>query len=166
MIPTKISGFTIRYATISDTHLILDYIKKQAIFEDELHEVSATEDTLKKSLFENSSAEVIIGEYNSQPVGFALFHSSFSTYLGKAGIHLVDLYIDKEFRSQGFGKTILSYLAYLTQKRKLGRLEWWCHDWNHEAIQHYKNWGAQMVPEIRTYRMVGKTLKDFSEYFS
>lgn len=162
MIETKIQGFTLRYAESSDIKLILEYIIKQAIFEDEPHEVIATEEILRKSLFENPcSAKVLLPEYHNQSIGFALFHDSFSTRLGTSGIHLVDLYIDEEFRGRGFGKITLAYLGELAINQGPGRLEWWCHSWNKEAMQHYKNWGAKIVPEMHIYRLEGKRLEDF-----
>jgi GNAT superfamily N-acetyltransferase len=162
IIETKIGKYKLRFAERRDVPLILTFIKELASYEDELHEVVATEEVLMKSLFERKAAEVIIGEYEGKPVGFALFHQNFSTFLGVPGIHLVDLYIIPEMRGKGFGKIILSYLAKLTVERNCGRVEWWCHDWNEPAIQFYKKLGAFPLNELRIYRLCGDALNNFS----
>ncbi|WP_053955344.1 GNAT family N-acetyltransferase [Inediibacterium massiliense] len=158
-VATKLNGFTIRFATKEDAGLILKFIKELADYEGEL---TATEEDLRHSIFERDAAEVIIGEYHEEPVGFALFHQNFSTFLGRPGLHLVDLYIIPSMRGKGFGTMILSYLAKLTVKRDRGRLEWWCHDWNDPAIEIYKNLGAFPLDNIRVYRLFEDKLIQFS----
>lgn len=164
-IETSNENFKLRFAEKSDTALILWFIKELAIYEDELSNVTATEEVLMNSLFQRNSAEVIIGEYEGKPIGFALFHHNFSTFLGKPGIHLVDLFIIPEMRGQGFGKTILSYLAKLTLERDCGRLEWWCHDWNESAIKFYKKLGAFPLEVLTTYRLCGDALVKMGRYY-
>jgi len=165
MIETRIHDFYIRYAEEHDVPLILQYIRDLAAYEDELDQVTATEEILKQSLFVNQDAEVILGVYKGATVGFALFHKNFSTFLGKAGINLVDLYIEPEMRNKGFGKAMLSYLADLTVERNCGRLEWWVHDWNEPAIGRYKKWGAFPIDNIRVYRLCEDNLQNFSAFY-
>lgn len=165
LIMTSNENLKLRYAERKDTALILWFIKELAAYEEELDQVTATEEVLEKSLFEENSAEVIIAEYEEKPVGFALFHQNFSTFLGRPGIHLVDLYVIPEMRGKGFGKIILSYLANLTVERKSGRLEWWVHDWNISAERFYKNLGAFPLEELKIYRLCGEALKSFSHEY-
>ena len=162
---TRNKSFSIRYAERKDAPLILWFIKEMASYEGEAHCVTATEEILLNSLFERKAAEVIIGEYDGKPVSFALFHNTFSNYLGKPGIHIVDLYIIPEVRGKGLGKIMLSYLAKLAVQRDCGRLEWWCHNWNASAISFYKKQGAVPLEELKTYRLTGKALESFSEEF-
>jgi len=164
-IDTEIQGFRLRFAEKDDSQIILKFIRDLATYENELEQVTATEEILNHSIFECNGAEVIIGEYNDKPIGFALFHQSFSTFLGKPGINLVDLYIEPDMRGKGFGKKILSYLAKLTEERNCGRLEWWCHDWNAPAIRLYKKWGAFPIDNIRVYRLCDNALTEFSQEF-
>ncbi len=162
-VETKIDNFRIRYAEKKDAQLIVDYIRDLAEFEGELEYVKVTKEILEENLFDKQEATVILGEYFNKPVGFALFHYTFSTFLGKRGIGLVDLYIEPEMRNRGFGKTMLSYLAKLTVENDCGRLEWWCHDWNDKAIKRYKKWGAVPIDNIRVYRMHENGLTEFAE---
>ncbi len=162
-INTPQPGFTIRFAEKQDAELITDYIRALAAFEDELKFVSVTPELLEHNVFEAKHAEVLIGEFEGKPVGFALFHATFSTFLGKPGIGLVDLYIEPHVRGRGFGKAMLAYLAKLTVERNCGRLEWWCHDWNAHAIKLYKGWGAYPIDNIRVYRLCDQALLDFAK---
>ena len=165
LIETRICNFFIKYAEEKDSSLILKYIKDLATYENELDQVTATEDILRQSLFIDKDAEAIIGVYKSEAVGFALFHKSFSTFLGKPGINLVDLFIEPEMRGKGFGKAMLSYLADLTVERNFGRLEWWVHDWNEDAIKRYRGWGAFSIDNIRVYRLCEGNLHKFSKFY-
>jgi GNAT superfamily N-acetyltransferase len=162
---TNITDFSIRFAEKKDASLIVKYIRDLATYENELEDVYVTTETLEKYMFDNNGAEALIGMYNGNPVGFALFHYSFSTFLGRPGIALVDLYIEPDFRGNGFGKAMLSYLAQLTVKRDCGRLEWWCHDWNKPAIERYLNWGANPEKNIRVYRLTNQVLFDFAKEY-
>ncbi len=162
-IQNDIPCFTIRFATSDDSDLIVEYIRKLACFEGELDFVSVTGSNLKTYLFEKKGAEVIIGKYEDKPVGFALFHQTFSTFLGKPGIGLVDLYIETAMRNRGFGKAMLAFLAKLTIDRDCGRLEWWCHDWNEHAINLYRSWGALPLNNIRVYRLADTALASFAK---
>lgn len=164
-VKTNIEGFNIRFADKKDAGLIVKYIRELASYENELDEVSATPELLEKYMFDENGAEALIGEYHEEPVGFAFFHRSFSTFLGKPGLALVDLYIGPEVRGKGFGKAMLSCLADIAKERECSRLEWWVHDWNEPTINHYINWGARIVKDIRIYRMCGDTLSNFSQEY-
>ncbi|HYE67628.1 MAG TPA: GNAT family N-acetyltransferase [Anaerovoracaceae bacterium] len=155
------SGFLIRPAERKDAALIAKYIRELATFENELDQVTVTAENLETNMFEQNGAQAIIGELHGTPVGFAFFHQSFSTFLGKKGITLVDLYIEPEVRNRGFGKSMMAYLAALAREQDCGRLEWWCHDWNAPAIALYKKWGAFPIDNIRVYRLCGTALSQF-----
>lgn len=154
----------IRFATKEDTPLILQFIKELAEYEQLLHEVVATEEILNDSLFgPHAHAEVLIGSLNQKPVSFALFFHNFSTFLGKPGLYLEDLYVQPQARSKGVGKQMLSYLAQLAIDRNCGRLEWWVLDWNKPAIAFYKSIGAKAMDEWTVYRVTGEALEDLSK---
>ena len=161
-IVTGIEGFTLRYAERKDTAVILAFIKELAVYENEIDQVTATEEVLGRSLFDQKKAEVILGEYEGKVVGFALFHYDFSTFLGQHGLHLVDLYIEPEMRGKGFGRTILAYLAKLAVEQDCGRFEWWVHDWNEPAIKFYKDIGAFPLELLRIYRLCAEPLRNFA----
>ena len=165
-IETKIEGFTIRFAEERDTELILKFIRGLAEYEKLSHEVVATEDILRESLFEQKAGEVIIGEYNKEPVGFALFFHNFSTFLGRPGLYLEDLFIIPEMRGKGFGKTMLAFLAKIAVDRNCGRFEWWCLDWNEPSVEFYKGIGAVPMEEWTTFRLTGEGLQDLAGEFA
>ena len=125
----------------------------------------ATEEILMDSIFVRKACEVIIGEYDGEPVGFALFFHNFSTFLGRPGIYLEDLYIRPEMRGRGFGKTLLAFLAKLAKERNCGRFEWWCIDWNEPSINFYKSIGAIPMDEWTVYRVTGQALEDLAKEF-
>ncbi len=156
--------FQIKFATIEDVPLILTFIKELADYEKLLHEVVATEDTLRNTLFGASScAEVVIGYYDDMPISFALFFHNFSTFLGKSGIYLEDLYVKPAMRGNGFGKKMLAFLAQLAKERNCGRLEWWVLDWNEEAITFYKRIGAKPMDGWTVYRVDGDALENLAQ---
>lgn len=165
LIPTKNEHFKIRFAEEKDVKLILDFIKELADYEKLLHEVVATEEILMDSLFVRKSAEVIIGEHDGKPVGFALFFHNFSTFLGRPGIYLEDLYVRPEMRGKGYGKILLSFLAKLAIERNCGRFEWWCIDWNEPSINFYKSIGAVPMDEWTVYRVHNQALIDLANEF-
>ncbi|WP_312907654.1 GNAT family N-acetyltransferase [Tissierella praeacuta] len=165
LIPTKNEHFKIRFAEEKDVELILDFIKELADYEKLLHEVVATEETLMDSLFVRKSAEVIIGEHDGKPVGFALFFHNFSTFLGRPGIYLEDLYVRPEMRGKGYGKILLFFLAKLAIERNCGRFEWWCIDWNEPSINFYKSIGAVPMDEWTVYRVHNQALIDLANEF-
>jgi len=154
----------LRVATAADVRLILAFIRQLAEYEKLAHEMVADEATLRESLFgQRQVAEVIIAEYDSQPVGFALFFHNFSTFLGKPGIYLEDLFVCPEFRGKGIGKQLLAHLAQLARDRNCGRLEWWVLDWNEPAIEFYRNLGAESMDVWTVFRMDGQALMELAE---
>ena len=166
LIPTRIKGFTIRQALEKDTPLILWFIKELAVYEKLENDVVATEEMIREHLFRASpKAEVIIGEYKGNPVGFALYFHNFSTFLGRPGIYLEDLYVIPEERGKGFGKSLLAYLAKLARDRDCGRLEWAVLDWNEPSIKFYESIGARLMKEWILNRMQGDELARLAEEF-
>ncbi len=147
-----------RYATETDAALILEFIKGLAEYEKMLDEVIATEDLLKEWIFEKKKAEVIFALEDGIEVGFALFFHNFSTFLGRAGIYLEDLFVKPEYRGKGYGKGLLKKLAQIAKERGCGRLEWWCLDWNKSSIDFYLSLGAEPMDEWTTYRVTGENL--------
>lgn len=147
-----------RYAQREDIPLILQFIKELADYEKMLDEVVADEKTLEEWLFERKKAEVIFAVVEGEEVGFALFFHNFSTFLGRAGLYLEDLYVKPEHRGNGYGKAILQKLAAIAVERKCGRLEWWCLDWNKPSIDFYRSLGAEPMSDWTVYRIAGDTL--------
>ncbi len=152
-----------RYAERKDTALILQFIKELADYENMLNEVVADEDTLEEWIFDKQKAEVIFLLENGKEVGFALFFHNFSTFLGRAGIYLEDLYVQPEYRGKGYGKAILKKLAAIAVERGCGRLEWWCLDWNKPSIDFYLSLEAEPMSDWTVYRIDGDTLKRLAE---
>lgn len=158
--------FTIKPATVTDVPLILSFIKKLAEYEQLAHQVVATEEILRESLFgARPYAEVVLGYYKAEPVGFALFFHNFSTFLGQPGIYLEDLFVDEAQRGKGFGKALLVYLAKLALERGGGRLEWWVLDWNEPSINFYKSLGAVPMDEWTVFRVTGAALHKLAQQY-
>lgn len=153
---------TIRFATEADIPQILSFIKGLAEYEHMLDKVIATEDALHEWIFVRQKAEVLIAEAAGRPVGFALFFHNFSTFLGRAGIYLEDLYVLPEARGQGIGKAFLQRLAQIVVERGCGRLEWWCLDWNKPSIDFYLSLGAEPMSDWTVYRIAGDTLHELA----
>ncbi|MDF2543297.1 MAG: GCN5-related N-acetyltransferase [Herbinix sp.] len=143
----------LRFATEQDVPSILEFIKGLAEYEKMADQVIATEEILQDSLFVRKAAEVIIAEYQSVPAAFALFFHNFSTFLGKPGIYLEDIYVKPEFRDKGIGSKMISYLAKLAVERNCDRLEWVCLDWNEPSIRFYKQIGAIPMDDWTIYRV-------------
>ena len=153
------SELKIRFAEEKDVPLILGFIKELADYEKCLDQVVATEEVLRESLFgDRRNAEVILAYWQNQPVGFALFFHNFSTFLGRPGLYLEDLYIVPEARGKGFGKTMMIYLAKLAKERNCGRFEWWVLDWNAPALEFYRSLGAIPMSEWTVQRLTGEAL--------
>lgn len=149
---------TFRYATENDVSLILQFIQALADYEKMSDQVVATESLLKEWIFEKQKAEVLFAVAENKEVGFALFFHNFSTFLGKAGIYLEDLFVLPEYRGKGYGKAILKKLASITLERGCGRLEWSCLNWNQPSIDFYLSLGAEPMSDWTVYRITGDTL--------
>ena len=152
-----------RAARRADVPLILGMIRALAEYEQLLSEVVATESVLEEWLFDKKKAEVLFPMLEGKEIGFALYFHNFSTFLGRAGLYLEDLYIQPEYRGRGYGRKVLQKLAQIAVERGCGRLEWWCLDWNAPSIAFYKNLGAQPMDEWTVYRLTGDTLRDLAE---
>lgn len=148
-----------RQAEPADAGKILFFIKQLAAYEKMSDEVIATEELLQEWIFEKKKAEVIFALEGEKEVGFALFFHNFSTFLGRAGIYLEDLFVLEEYRGKGYGKGLLQELARIAVERGCGRLEWSCLDWNQPSIDFYKSLGAVPMDEWTVYRVTGETLK-------
>ena len=152
---------TFRMAVPGDEHTILDIILELARYEKLEHEVVATPELLREWLFEKEKAEVLLAEVDGIVVGSALFFYNFSTFLGRAGIYLEDLFVRPEYRGRGYGKALLQKLASITVERGCGRLEWSCLDWNQPSIDFYtKRMHAVPMDGWTVYRLTGETLKE------
>ena len=155
--------FKIRPAKADEAGLVLDFIKKLAAYEKCADEVVADEATIYNSLFVERSAEVVFAEEDGIVVGFALFFHNFSTFVGRKGLYLEDLFVLPEKRGRGYGKALLKYLANLAVERNCGRMEWICLDWNKPAWEVYRSIGAVPMDEWTVQRLDEKALKLFAE---
>lgn len=156
----KAKDMNVRIAERKDVPLILDFIKELAVYEKMLDEVVATPEILEEWLFNKQKAEVIFALDEGKEVGFALFFHNFSTFLGRSGLYLEDLYVKPEFRGKGYGKGLLTELAKIAVERGCGRFEWVCLDWNQPSIDFYKKMGAVPMSDWTIYRIAGQTLSD------
>lgn len=157
------SEIIIKVANENDVPLILSLIKELAEYEKLTHEVVATEEMLRETLFgPKSNIEALVGYLDDKPVGFALYFHNFSTFLGRRGIYLEDLYVKPEARGNGLGQKILVHLARLAKERDCGRLEWSVLDWNTPAIEFYKKIGAKPMDEWTVYRVTGNALDELA----
>lgn len=155
--------YEFRFARPGDEGRILEFIRALAEYEKMLPEVVATEELLREWIFEKKKAEVLFAVAEGQEVGFALFFHNFSTFLGRAGIYLEDLFVLPEQRGRGYGKALLTELGRIAAERGCGRLEWWCLDWNRPSIDFYLSLGAEPMSDWTTYRIAGDTLKALAE---
>lgn len=146
--------FEIRTAREDEAGLVLEFIKKLATYEKMIDEVEADEAIIHDSLFVKHDAEVVFGCEDGVPVGFALFFHNFSTFVGRKGLYLEDLFVIPEKRGKGYGKALLLYLAKLAKERNCGRMEWVCLDWNKPSIEFYKSLGAKPMDEWTIYRLL------------
>ena len=152
-----------RFANENDLSLILEFIRELAEYEKMLDEVIANEELLDEWIFDKKIAEVIFVLENEKEVGFALFFHNFSTFLGKAGIYLEDLYVKPQYRGKGYGKALIKKLASIAVERGCGRLEWWCLDWNKPSIDFYLSLGAEPMSDWTVFRVAGSTLENLAE---
>ncbi len=159
----NIEGFHLRFAEEKDIKLIYDLIKELADYEKLTDRVTATREVLKESLFDRKVAEVIIAQLEGVPVGYAMYFYSFSSFIGKPGIYLEDIFIRPEYRGRGFGKALLSFLAELAAKRNCWGLEWTCLNWNEPSIRFYESIGAIHWEGWRIYRLMGNALHQLAD---
>ena len=158
------NNFEIRLAASDDVPSILAFIKSLAEFEYLSNEVTVTETDLQKSLFgPNPAAEVVIGFAEGEPAGFAVFFHNYSTFLGQRGMYLEDIFVNPEYRRKGLGKMLLVYVADIAVERECGRFEWSVLDWNEDAARFYKELGAEVMSDWRTFRMQGDALRRLSK---
>ena len=157
------SAVRFRQAGPEDAGVILQFIRALADYEHMSDQVVATPDLLKEWIFEKQKAEVLFAEVDGTAVGFALFFHNFSTFLGRAGIYLEDLFVLPEYRGRGYGKALLKKLAQIAVERGCGRLEWACLDWNRPSIDFYLSLGARPMDEWTVYRITGETLQNMAQ---
>ena len=161
---TVVAGFYIQPAVRADVPVIFSFIKKLADYERLSHEVVATEELLRESLFgRRRTAEVALGYFKRAPVAFVLFFHNYSTFVGRPGIYIEDLYVDEAFRGRGFGSALLRYVANLAVERYCGRLEWAVLDWNEPAINFYKKLGAVPMNQWTVFRVTDDELKKLAD---
>lgn len=154
--------FNIRFADVNDVSVILKFIKELAAYEKLEHEVTATEEILKEWIFEKKKCEVLIALEDDIEIGYALFFHNFSTFLGKAGIYLEDLYINPNYRGLGYGKKLLKEVAKIAADRGCGRLDWQCLDWNKSSIDFYLSLNAVEMSDWNSYRLSEDILRKFA----
>jgi len=153
----------IRLATEADVELLVKFIRALAEYEKLLDEVVATEEIVLESLFgEQPSAEALIGEWEGEPVAFAIYFENFSTFMGRSGLYLEDLFVKSEYRKRGLGKLMLKHLAKIAVERGCPRFEWIALDWNEPAIKFYERLGAKQLTDKRYFRMSGEPLKQLA----
>ena len=160
---TDTPRFQIKPATESDVPVIFSFIKKLAYYERLAHEVVATEPLLRQTLFgTRRTAEVAIGYLENEPVGFVLFFHNYSTFLGKPGLYIEDLFVAEAYRRRGYGRALLLHVARLAKERGCGRLEWSVLDWNQPAINFYRKLGAVPMSEWTVFRVTGSSLDELT----
>ena len=152
-IETKMKGLKFKIATEQDIPVILDFIKQIAIYEKMLDKVSATEESLKESIFDNNRAEALLIEFNNEVIGYIIYFFNFSTFVGREGLYLEDLYIKPESRGNGIGKKSFELLVNIAKENKCERLEWTCLDWNEPSLKFYKSIGAKQMNEWIIHRL-------------
>ncbi|MBQ2827135.1 MAG: GNAT family N-acetyltransferase [Clostridia bacterium] len=156
-------NFSIRAARRDEVSDILGFIRELAEYEKMLDLVVATPELLEKWIFDEKKAEVVFGEEGGVKVGFALYFHNFSTFLGRAGIYLEDLYVKPEYRGKGYGKALLRHLAKTAVERGCGRLDWSCLDWNTPSIEFYLSLGAEQLSDWTVYRLEGDSLHNMAK---
>ena len=153
----------IRFATKQDAGLVLAFIKDIAEYEKMSNQVVADEELIREWIFEKKKAEVIFAMEDGKEVGFALFFHNFSTFVGRAGLYLEDIFVKKEYRGRGHGKALMKELARIALERNCGRMEWVCLDWNKPSIDFYLSIGAQPMSEWTIYRLTGEHIQNLAK---
>ena len=154
----------VRFALPEDTLVILSFIRELAEYEKLLDQLVATEETLREWLFEKKKAEALIAELDGEPVGYALFFHNFSTFLGRAGMYLEDLYVRPSARKKGIGRGLLAAVARIAKERGCGRLEWSCLDWNKPSVDFYLSLGAQPMDGWTIFRLTGDGINKLANF--
>lgn len=157
------STFKIRKASMQDAPLIFDFIYQLAVYEKMESDVKTSPEELSKALFENQYAQVLIAEEETKPVGFALYFFNFSTFLGRPGLYLEDLFVDPAYRGKGYGKALLIELSRIAKSKNCGRMEWSVLKWNTPSIEFYKALGAKEMEEWSVYRLEENELKSLAQ---
>ncbi|TLG74221.1 GNAT family N-acetyltransferase [Culicoidibacter larvae] len=153
----------IREAVIDDSQLIVDYIKKLAIYEKMEDDAVATAEQIRKTVFEQKYAHVLIAECDNQPIGFVLYFFNYSTFAGSPGLYLEDLFLDEAYRGYGFGKQLMKKLARIALENGCSRFEWTCLDWNEPSLAFYRKIGAVAMDEWTVQRLDGEALRNLAE---
>jgi len=156
-------NLSFRFARPDECDVIFDLVRQLADYEQLLDEVVATPELFYEWVFEKKKAEVLFAEADGDIVGMALFFHNFSTFLGRAGLYLEDLFVKPQYRGRGYGTAILKKLAAIAVERGCGRLEWWCLDWNEPSKKFYTDLGAVPMDEWTTYRITGDTLTEMAK---
>jgi len=160
---SSLPDFDVRPATIDDVPLILSFINKLAQYEKLAHEVVATEESLRETLFNSPKpAEVAIGHFQNKPIGLVLFFHNYSTFLGRSGLYIEDLFVDESYRRRGLGAALLRYVARIAIERNCGRLEWSVLDWNKPAVDFYNRLGAMPMSGWTVFRLTGQSLANLA----
>lgn len=162
-IHTKIEELKLKKAELEDVNLILDLIKEIATYEKMLSEVVATEESLTKSLFENKEATVLLVEAAGTIIGYVIYFFNYSTFIGRKGFYLEDIYLKEEYRGRGYGKEIFKTMGSIAYEENCERMEWTCLNWNTPSINFYKSLGAVPMSEWTVYRLTGDKIKELSE---
>lgn len=162
-IQTSIYNLKLKRAKIEDTGLILDLIKEIATYEKMLDQVVATEESLKESIFNKKEAEVLLVELNKEVIGYVLYFFNYSTFIGRGGFYLEDIYIKEQYRKNGYGKAIFKVLGKIAYENGCERMEWACLNWNKPSIEFYKSLGAVGMDEWTVYRLTRDKIKTLAE---
>lgn len=160
---TSVKGARIRMAQREDIPMVLGFVKELAQYERMSDEVVATEALFEEWMFERGVAQSLICEYEGEPVGIALYFHNFSTFVGRGGLYLEDLYIRPQMRGKGLGKALFRCLAQIALERGCGRMEWSCLDWNEPSIEFYRSLGARSMDEWTVYRLTGDQLRTLAD---
>ncbi|NFT08646.1 GNAT family N-acetyltransferase [Clostridium botulinum] len=163
-IETKIKGLKFKETTEEDIPVILEFIKKIAVYEKMLDQVVATKETLKKSIFQNNRAHVLLVEFNDKVIGYIIYFFNFSTFIGKAGLYLEDIYIDPEYRGNGIGKEAFATLVHIAKGEKCERMEWVCLDWNEPSLNFYESIGAKQMNQWIIHRLDKEAIQKIDKY--
>lgn len=163
-IQTKIKGLKFKKTTEDDIPTILEFIKKIAEYEKMLNEVVATEKTLKESIFQNNRAQALLIEFEDKIIGYIIYFFNFSTFIGRAGLYLEDIYIEPEYRGNGIGKEAFKVLVHVAKNEKCERMEWVCLNWNKSSLDFYKSIGAKQMNEWVIHRLDKEEIQKIDQY--